>query len=414
MKALQGLDLVNRQASIVTTGVLLRPTCRSRSITASTELAARERTSDMMRPKVTRSASTASTLSCITVRNDLIERLGSSTCSSSTPPTSNTDAASVSTDATAPSKSRNGNLERVRRVRTSVGSYDENVLSGSIKLSGSRKSIGGGSRTVSGETLVEGDDEPQNQLVRQSIQLLDLDWKVDAMPGDEITTSEPQEKIGTKKSLRMGMLERASSMMDKTKSVLGKRSREAMGAGKETLQGLKGSRRASLRPRGIESKETPSFEGPVPKKTRLSEVPDVKAASPRPDLKRKESFKPKVKRWLSQGLYVGQDRDFDPRLTETKNKLKKASRTQAPDKQRSILPLPMFAGQRTLEMGRNFRLPFDVFSPLPPGQPKPDEWRKTQKSKHHAVRCGKDRLLMTAIRCFCWGSCQHMEKERTT
>lgn len=364
-------------------------------------------------PKMTRKNSTASTLSCITVRNDLIGRLGSSTCSSSTPPTSNTDAASVSTDATAPSESRNGSLERVRRVRTSVGSYNETVLSGSIKRSGSRKSTVGGSRTVSGETLVEGNEEAQSQLVQQSIQLLELDWAVDVMPGDEIKTSESQEKISRKKSLRMGMLERASSMVDKTKSVLGKRGREAMEVGKEKLQGLKGSRRASLRPRGVDSKETPSFEGPVPKKTRLSEALDVKAASPRPESKRKESTKPKVKRWLSQGLYVGQDRDFDPRLTETKNKLKKATSSQGPAKQRSLLPLPMFAGQRTLEVGRDFRLPFDVFSPLPPGQPKPDEWRKTQKSKSYAARCENVCLLIAATRCLYWGSCQHMEKERT-
>lgn len=366
----------------------------------------------MMPPNIARSNSIASTLSCITVRNDLIERLGSSTYSSSTPPTSNTDAASVSTDATALSESRNGSLERVRRVHTSVGSYNENVLSGSIMRSGSRKSTVGGSRTVSGETLVQGDDEAQSQLVRRSIQLLDLDWKVDALPGDDIETSEHQENISRKKSLRMGMLERASSMVDKTKSVLGKRSREAMEAGKEKLQVLKEGRRASLRQRGEESKETPSLKGPAPKKTRLSEVSDVKAASPRPELRRKESIKPKVKRWLSQGLYVGQDRDFDPRLTETKNKLKKATKALDPAKQRSLLPLPMFAGQRTLDVGRDFRLPFDVFSPLPPGQPKPDEWRKTQKSEDHAVN-GGNCMLIAATRCLYWGSCQHMEKERT-
>ena len=367
----------------------------------------------MIRPKRTRSYSTASTLSCITVRNDLIERLGSSTCSSSTHPTSSRDAASVSTDAAAPSESRNGSVERVRRVRASVGSYNENTLSGSIKRTNSRKSTIGGSRTVSGKTLVDGDEEAQVQLMRQSIQPPDLDWKVDTVPRDDINTSEPQDKMSRKKSLREGMLERASSMMDKTKSVLGKRGREAVEAGKETLQGLKGSRRASLRPRGAESKETPSFEGPVFKKTRLSDVTDAKAASPRPELKRKESTKPNVKRWLSQGLYVGQDRDFDPRLTETKNKLKKAASNQTPAKQRSLLPLPMFAGQRTLEVGRDFRLPFDVFSPLPQGQPKPDEWRKTQKSKHHAAGRENDRLLITAARCLYRRSCQHMEKERT-
>ena len=367
----------------------------------------------MVRPKMTRSDSTASTLSCITVRNDLIERLGSSTCSSSTPPTSNTDAASISTDATGNSEIRKSSLERVRRVRTSVGSYNENVLSGSVKRSGSRNSTLAGSRTVSGETLVEGSDEARRQLVRQSIQLLDLDWKVDAMPGDEIKATEAQEGLNQRKSMRMSLLERASGVMGKTNSVLGKRGREAMEAGKEKLQGLKGGRRASLRPRGAAAKATPSFEGPVAKKTRLSEALDVKAASPPPELKRKASIKPKVKRWLSQGLYVGQDRDFDPRLTEAKNKLKKAASAQPPAKQRSILPLPMFAGQRTLELGRNFRLPFDVFSPLPPGQPKPDEWRKTRKSKHSAVRGGNDCLLIAAIRCLRRGCCRHMEKERT-
>ncbi|KAA6408197.1 MAG: histone-lysine N-methyltransferase ASH1L [Lasallia pustulata] len=357
----------------------------------------------MIRPKMARSASTASTLSCITVRNDLMERLGSSTCSSSTPQTSNTDAASVSTDATAPSESRNGSVERARRVRTSVGRYNENTLPGSIKRTVSRKSTIGGSRTVSGKTLVNGEEEAQVQLMRQSSQLPDLDWKVDTVPADGIKTPEPQEKISRKKSLRGGMLERASSMMDKTKSVLGKRGRGAIETGKETLQGLKGSRRASLRPRGAESKETPSFEGPVLKKTRLSDVTDAKGASPRLELKRKQSIKPKVKRWLSQGLYVGQHRDFDPRLTETKNKLKKAASNQTPAKQRSLLPLPMFAGQRTLEVGRDFRLPFDVFSPLPQGQPKPDEWRKTQKNVFigEAASIWKKSERLEASTCIC-------------
>jgi histone-lysine N-methyltransferase ASH1L len=42
----------------------------------------------------------------------------------------------------------------------------------------------------------------------------------------------------------------------------------------------------------------------------------------------------------------------------------------------------MFKGARLLKNGRDYQLPFDIFSPLPPGQPKPDEWRKTNKSEH--------------------------------
>ena len=40
----------------------------------------------------------------------------------------------------------------------------------------------------------------------------------------------------------------------------------------------------------------------------------------------------------------------------------------------------MFAGERLLKQGRDFKLPFDIFSPLPAGQPKPDEWKKTNKN----------------------------------
>jgi histone-lysine N-methyltransferase ASH1L len=53
----------------------------------------------------------------------------------------------------------------------------------------------------------------------------------------------------------------------------------------------------------------------------------------------------------------------------------------APYKPNSFMPLPMWHGQRLLHVGRHFKLPFDVCSPLPPGQPKPDEWRKTSSSK---------------------------------
>ena len=33
-----------------------------------------------------------------------------------------------------------------------------------------------------------------------------------------------------------------------------------------------------------------------------------------------------------------------------------------------------------MKQGRDFKLPFDVFSPLPAGQPKPDEWKKVNKN----------------------------------
>ncbi|CAN9329512.1 unnamed protein product [Alternaria alternata] len=92
--------------------------------------------------------------------------------------------------------------------------------------------------------------------------------------------------------------------------------------------------------------------------------------------------KPKSKVWLKQGLYVGQDRDFDPRLSESQNRAKK--RAKKPGKAHS-LPLPMFACERLLNedpklVFRDFKLPFDTYSPLP-RKVKVDGWVKLNKNR---------------------------------
>ena len=296
-----------------------------------------------------------------------------------TPATSNTDAASFSTDATPKQESRGRSSDRLRHVRSSIGSYNENVLSGSVKRKPRRKTTDGANRTVSGETLVEGSSQSaQEQIIQESERALNADWTLGAMPGDDLKLSDEEESgVKRRRSMRLDILEEASKMMEKTSSVLGKRGRGTVDASMEQLKGVKGTKRTSPWPK---EPETPSFEGPMTKKARFSEAAVQQEPTPPPKLERKLVKKP-TKRWLSQGLYVGQDRDFDARLTESKNKAKKASNGQASDRRRSVLPLPMFAGERVIENGRSFRLPFDIFSPLPPGQPKPEEWKKTHKSR---------------------------------
>jgi palmitoyltransferase ZDHHC9/14/18 len=92
--------------------------------------------------------------------------------------------------------------------------------------------------------------------------------------------------------------------------------------------------------------------------------------------------KPKSKVWLKQGLYVGQDRDFDPRLSESQNRAKKRAKKPW---HATILPLPIFACERLLNedpkhVFRDFKLPFDTYSPLP-RKVKVDGWVKLNKSK---------------------------------
>ncbi|KAI9737979.1 MAG: hypothetical protein M1834_009349 [Cirrosporium novae-zelandiae] len=333
-------------------------------------------------PSVSSSRSTE-TLHCITV---------DSTCEpASTPPTSVTDGSNASNDARS---TASGDVEpprRVLRARVSLGSYNENVLSGQTR---SR------TRVISGDTLV---DEKESDGSGQHLegeysnswnsQNISKNLAKATLPrSGSVSKSQFQEQlddndgdvqpapIKREYSLRRSLSVKAGNAVDRAKTVLGKRARD-VGINRYPLRDRTVDRRASLRPRNqnARSEPEPSFEGPVKKRLRLSEEAMLKKpTTPDTEVPPKPPPQTKVKRWLSQGLYVGQHRDFDPRKTESKNRRK--SKAQGRSHERKILPLPIFGGERLLNLGRDFKLPFNVFSPLPPGQPKPEEWRKTQKN----------------------------------
>ncbi|KAI2639434.1 SET domain-containing protein [Xylaria nigripes] len=94
--------------------------------------------------------------------------------------------------------------------------------------------------------------------------------------------------------------------------------------------------------------------------------------------------KRRVKKWLDRGLYAGQEAPTDifKGLTASeKKKLAQLPELAPSGRVNKTLPTPMFLGLRTLIEGRDFKLPFDVCNPLPPGQPKPDEWKKITKNR---------------------------------
>lgn len=131
---------------------------------------------------------------------------------------------------------------------------------------------------------------------------------------------------------------------------------------------------------------------PLRKKVRKNAAKDKKAeikAEPEAEVTSKEATptvtikQKRVKKWLDRGLYAGQDipRDRTAGMSAAdKKKLAQLPELAPTGKVNKTLPLPIFAGLRTLINGRDFKLPFDVCNPLPPGQPKPDEWRKMTKS----------------------------------
>ncbi|KAH9905341.1 SET domain-containing protein [Xylariomycetidae sp. FL2044] len=91
-----------------------------------------------------------------------------------------------------------------------------------------------------------------------------------------------------------------------------------------------------------------------------------------------------VKKYLDRGLYAGQEAPMDiyKGLTPSEKKTLASLPELMPNgKPNSVFPPLMYGGLRLLIEGRDYKLPFDVCNPLPPGQPKPEEWKKMTKNR---------------------------------
>ncbi|CAK7223096.1 hypothetical protein SBRCBS47491_005085 [Sporothrix bragantina] len=111
---------------------------------------------------------------------------------------------------------------------------------------------------------------------------------------------------------------------------------------------------------------------------RIKEAEEKAAAeAARPPQKR-------VKKWMSSGIYAGQAMPSNPTagLTPAERKelakLPELAKKYPPNK---TLPMPIYNGLRMLIQGRDFKMPFDVFNPLPPGQPKPVKYGRFSKNR---------------------------------
>jgi histone-lysine N-methyltransferase ASH1L len=378
-----------------------------------------ERGDAASRPEMTRAPSSESVHSGITVDCSAVQS------SSSTPPTSIGDTASVAsasmkleTPLPTPEEPSTG---RSRRARASVGTYNVKVLSGTA-VHAPRKYCKDGEeqenqtrrRTISGETLVssfgmsnssaETVEKDMSQLVRDGIEVLDLEWSAKKLrkSRSQINLSDSPKKGNQQKDQVSRKLTRSTGAQvesfTKKLSVLGKRGRHTFENGlakaKRELRNLADTNEFA----GIDTKpvvlevwsngKLVTEEPPRKKRKKAEEV--TASALDTEEAKRADKKKPaerKEKLWLTKGLYAGQDKADLDKWSKKYGKGKDHSPNTPSSPPNSILPMPMWHGQRLLEVGRDFKLPFDVCSPLPPGQPKPDEWRKTSSSKslHYLV-----------------------------
>ncbi|KAK3311480.1 uncharacterized protein B0T15DRAFT_385695 [Chaetomium strumarium] len=130
---------------------------------------------------------------------------------------------------------------------------------------------------------------------------------------------------------------------------------------------------------------------PVPEPPRTKarveedEAPEAQSAEP----EKRDSVPPavkktRVKKWLEKGLYAGQEAPLDifrGLTAQEKKKLASLPELMPRGKPNKTFPAPMYNGLRLLIHGRDFKLPFDVCNPLPPGQPKPAAYRTMTKNR---------------------------------
>lgn len=363
------------------------------------------------RPSIERAASTSSSSasSCINVAQTRRTRdispssaSQSQSASASTPPTSlpedspptekqkgkdlyDTLAALTGQDETS-SLTRQSTRPRRSRVSYNVNEIENKPLA--------RAATAEGTRTFSGETLVGSEtnvsvaggqdiDTPRRKTLGDGIEKLDLDWKLDGMPGDSKGASAASPARRSKRRQSGNLLKEVAGVVGKAKSVLGKRGREVVESAKEMV-GMgdkdKSSRRQSTRIVSLEqqkTKEESEAVEPAKKRSRLSfSLESIGIATTTGASISKPKTRP-FKRYQEAGLYVGQD------ISASKSKSKK-SRTSTSSSTtanpRTMLPLPMWG---RLDKDRDFFLPWDVFAPTPElrGKDKPKNWSDVRKNR---------------------------------
>ena len=269
------------------------------------------------------------------------------------------------------------------------------------------------------EDFENGEENGEDEVVEEEEEEEDEEEQRSPRRSTRLTSSQKDEAVRSvlgrpskdtrKKPVEEEDNRRASLRHRTSRSALGKRSRDADADEEEDNEEDK---RVGLRPRKrptLEARESPK-EPPTlrrkrltlgvkeaakepatsPKKTSLGKTQEASDSDWTTEDEDEESDsesseeelppipKDKQKKWLPHGLYSGQEYTTEMRAYQSKDSLKRKHGARA---QRRHLPMPMFAGDRMLRYGRDFVLPYDIFSPLPPGQPKPDEWKKANKSK---------------------------------
>ncbi|PSN70373.1 SET domain-containing protein, partial [Corynespora cassiicola Philippines] len=347
-----------------------------------------------------------SVLSHITVQNEE-EHVGerssfSASPPTSTPPTSLGDEASILDDATkmelvaetheetlppdapadvaaspeesTPTAPNSEGRRSSRNARKSVTTYNVQILAGTAihtptkYLEKHHKNVLHG--PLAKPVLTSPASTPKKRTLRRKSEPTDL-----TDPAEEQLASEAAQAAQRRTSSRVG---------DLRKHIFRNLAASAEGPANKAARG-KNALASSLRRSASDSRlrqTATSAAAASPRRPRTARAADPDTDEDDEEEEEDDIVKPKTKEWMRQGLYVGQDRDFDARLSESQNRQKRKSRKV---KENKVLPLPMFAGERLLNGDartnyRDFKLPYDTYHPLP-RKIKPDGWVKLHKNR---------------------------------
>lgn len=339
---------------------------------------------------------------------------------------------------------------RPRRARSSLPVYNVSKLFGT-DVHGKRRSKGDAipekrRRTVSDAMVLDTDDTTANDsinaLPRDS---QDAQGEIDASgPNRSMTTSKTSKSARISKKTepspppahstrRATRLSNAPVETITTKlSAIGKRGKKNVSKGLERisrelmrLQDTNEFARIDTRPvrytvwsKGKYIDVDAEEAAPEPPRKKVKVDATAPEGADKVDAEKKQEpaapapKRPRAKKWLEKGLYAGQEAPIDIHkglTAQEKKKLATLPELMPSGKLNRTFPPPMFNGLRMLIHGRDFKLPYDVCNPLPPGQPKPAAYRTMTKSKyHHSFQGGIANLLFRPL---CWRCGGILEKD---
>jgi histone-lysine N-methyltransferase ASH1L len=301
---------------------------------------------------------------------------------------------------------------RTRRTRTSVNYNLVDLMNAQVvESANASRNVSG----LTGRTLVSASDDTDEPIAGTSFgqkveQAMDMDWEIP----DELPPRPSSSALQRKPSVK----DRVKKAAGRVGSVLGKRSHDMMEAGKRKVGEFKA--RNDKNSKYLKELDM-GVKGVLDEMDFDSDEEDEKAQQARPAKKAKKekassSLKPmappllkatsasghvtarKGKRWMKEGLYVGQTMDNDRTKHGSKKKLQKnrpsssgSQDTQTqPARNRTMLPLPMF-GYLGDDKEVDFKIPFDVFAPsFKKGDPKPKDWVASKNTKNRIIGDAKE------------------------